>query len=73
MNEKVGISRDVPQLYRGIAATAMQSRAAAVKLFCLQCVGYVRKDVTNCTATGCALHRWRPYQQAEEDVEEASS
>jgi len=54
--------RDVPVLYRGIAANATRSRAAAVKLFCLECVGYVRRDVTNCTAPLCPLYRWRPYQ-----------
>jgi hypothetical protein len=54
-------------LYRGIAADAVRSRAAAVKLFCLECVGYTRKDVTGCTATACALYRWRPYQGERDD------
>ena len=54
--------RDVPELYRGIAASASKSRANAVKLFCLECVGYVRTDVTGCTATQCPLWTWRPYQ-----------
>lgn len=59
--------RDVPVLYRGIAADAARSRAAAVKLFCLECVGFVRRDVANCTASACALYRWRPYQGGAED------
>jgi len=54
-------------LYRGIAADAVRSRAAAVKLFCLECCGFVRKDVTGCTATACALYRWRPYQDGRDD------
>lgn len=54
--------RDVPPLYRGIAEAAKTSRAASLKLFCLECVGYVRADVTNCTARQCPLHPWRPYQ-----------
>lgn len=61
--------RDVPPLYRGIAAAAGKSRANAVKLFCLECVGYVRADVTNCTAQRCPLYRWRPYQDGQDDME----
>jgi hypothetical protein len=60
-------SRETPTLYRGVAADAVRSRAAAVKLFCLECVGYVRKDVRNCTATKCPLYRWRPYQRGDEE------
>ena len=56
--------RDVPPLYRDIAQAAPRSRAAAVKLFCLECVGFVRADVTTCTATRCPLFAWRPYQSA---------
>jgi len=41
-------------------------RSAAIKLFCRQCVcvgeGGTRDDVTNCTATDCALYPFRPYQ-----------
>jgi hypothetical protein len=51
-------------MYQGIAEEAATSRAAAVKLFCLECVGYVRPDVTNCTATRCPLYQHRPYQVA---------
>jgi hypothetical protein len=50
--------RDVPSHYQGFAERAKTSKAAAVKLFCLECVGYVRADVTNCTATKCPLFRW---------------
>lgn len=59
--------RDVPALYQGIAVAATRSRAAAVKLFCLECVGYIRKDVTECTATKCSLFRWRPYQSGDDE------
>jgi hypothetical protein len=61
------LGRDVPLLYRGVAEDARRSRAAAVKLFCLECVGYVRKDVTECSAHCCPLHPHRPYQNGEED------
>jgi hypothetical protein len=42
---------------------AQTSRAAAIKLFCLECVGDDRNEVRNCTSTNCALYRFRPYQQ----------
>jgi hypothetical protein len=64
---EIRTGRDVPPLYRGIAADALRSRAAAVKLFCLECVGYVRKDVTHCTAPKCPLYRWRPYQRGDDE------
>lgn len=67
LSRPVSPGRDVPALYRGIAQAATRSRAAAVKLFCLECVGYVRADVTGCTAPHCPLFRWRPYQSGAED------
>ncbi len=45
-----------------LRARAKTSRAAAVKLFCLECVGGVRADVRDCTACDCALYPWRPYR-----------
>jgi hypothetical protein len=62
--------REVPAVYAGIATRARSSRAAAVRLFCLQCVGYTRKDVTNCTAPKCPLYPHRPYQHGEDDADE---
>lgn len=62
------LGRDVPELYRGIAAQARRSRAAAVKLFCLECVGFARADVANCTARRCPLFAWRPYQRGDDDA-----
>lgn len=44
---------------------AKTSRAAAVKLFCVECVGGVRQDVKNCTSHDCALYPWRPYRAKE--------
>jgi hypothetical protein len=64
---KPAAGRDVPPLYRGIAAAVPRSRASAVKLFCLECVGYVRADVTTCTAQHCPLYLWRPYQDGSDE------
>lgn len=43
---------------------AKTSRASAIKLFCLECVGGCRKDVRECTAADCALYPFRPYREA---------
>ena len=43
------------------------SPRGAIKAFCLRCVGYIRGDVTDCVATACPLHHFRPYQGAEND------
>ncbi len=48
--------------FAGLRNRAQTSRAAAVKLFCVECVGGVRSDVRDCTAITCALYLHRPYQ-----------
>ena len=68
---------DAPELYRGWIRRAYEQKAAprqAIKAFCLQCTGYMRKDVAGCTALGCPLWMYRPYQHGEdEDGEEAAT
>jgi hypothetical protein len=45
-----------------LRARAKTSKAAAIKLFCLECVGGVRADVRDCTSSACALYPHRPYR-----------
>lgn len=45
------------------ALTGQTMKAASVKMKCMQCAGYSRDEVTNCTVTTCALHMHRPYQK----------
>jgi len=53
-----------------IAAIAKGSRSAAVKLHCLDCCGYVTKEVKICTSKNCCpLWLFRPYQTKEEQAE----
>ena len=55
--------QEVPKRYLPlIDRLAEGSRTAAIKLHCLQCVGYESKEVTNCTATQCPIWPVRPYQ-----------
>ncbi len=64
--------KDALPLYRGIVAKALDGTASprgAIKAFCLRCVGYVRDDVTNCTAYNCPLHKYRPYQEGAQDTD----
>lgn len=44
-----------------------KSRKAALKAFCLECVGCERKLITECTAYACPLWEYRPYQTPDED------
>lgn len=52
----------IPPLYRGLYHLAMKgnSRRAAIKSFCLECMGWQREEVYKCTAVTCPLYRYRP-------------
>ena len=58
------VMTEVPTSYRTTfkRAYAGNSRNAAIRAFCLRCVGYLRNEVRDCTAYGCPLHPYRPYQ-----------
>ena len=43
------------------AATGKGSPRNAIKAFCMECVGWVRPEVTACTATACPLYSFRPF------------
>lgn len=52
-------------LYRNQLALALTQKASprkAIQSYCLQCMGYFRDEITSCTAEGCALWEYRPYQ-----------
>ena len=67
---KVAVVRDqaiaeAPESVKNALSRAFSGSAsprAAIKAFCLQCVGYVREDIKNCSADACALHAYRPFQ-----------
>lgn len=54
----------VPVSYKATFERAYTSgsRNAAIKAFCLHCVGYLRNEVRDCTAKACPLYTHRPYQ-----------
>jgi hypothetical protein len=49
-------------LFQRVKEQKSKSKAEAIKAFCLECVGFKFKRVTNCTAPTCALFGVRPYQ-----------
>lgn len=53
------------------ALLGQMGKALALKIKCLQCVGYQREEIKLCTVITCALHPVRPYQDglASEDSE----
>ena len=42
------------------AAAGLGGRANAIRVFCLECVGWASKEVANCSAYGCPLYAFRP-------------
>ena len=65
MNDKIQKRlNDTPIKYRNIYKKAMagRNRTAAVKAFCLECMGWQREEVRNCTSVACPLYLYRPYK-----------
>jgi hypothetical protein len=57
------LREDVPKRFLPLVERiARGSKVAAVKLNCLQCVGYETAAVKECTAMACAMWLFRPYQ-----------
>jgi len=56
-------------LHSLIEKMANGSRVAAEKLQCLQCTGFDRSSVRECSSMSCPLFLYRPYQSATEEDE----
>lgn len=65
----------MPTLYRGIYDKAMsgKSRKAAMRAFCLECVGWQVNEVHSCTDAACPLHPYRPASRAAQSAPENSA
>ena len=57
--------REMPETCRNRYVKAMRGRsvASAVKAFCLECMGWSRREVKACTAQACPLYPYRPFQR----------
>jgi hypothetical protein len=55
---------EVPRIHREtyLRAATKRSRVAAVKAFCLECMGWQKGEVRKCTALTCPLWSYRPYR-----------
>lgn len=65
INERLN---QIPTSCRAVYRKAVRGKSlrAAVNAQCLECVGWQRVEVTNCTDTGCPLYAVRPYQNVSE-------
>lgn len=76
MNEQqVAHLATVPASAAGIIERAYRrtgGRSNAIKAMCLQCTGYDRKTIKECTTGACALHSWRPFQPAVKTTDPAA-
>ena len=54
---------DIPKAYQRIYDKAVKGKSlrAAAKSFCLECMGWQRDEVRQCTAMACPLFPYRPY------------
>jgi len=65
MNDKIQKRlNDMPSAYRNIYKKAMagKNRAAGVKAFCLECMGWQRNEIKNCDSVACPLYPYKPYK-----------
>ena len=67
--------KQIPKLYRGIydKAVSGKSRKAAMHAFCLECCGWVIKEVFLCTSPQCPLYPYRPQSKALQRMPESVS
>lgn len=74
VEKKYGIDRNeqvakriagMPTTCRGAYKKAVnhKSMRAAVNSQCLECVGYIRKEISVCTDLACPLYSYRPFQK----------
>jgi len=48
-------------------AMSGESRTAAMKAFCLECVCWVRSEIRLCTSPACPLYPYRPFQSGDDE------
>lgn len=51
--------RQIPKKYQKLYNKRLTSRKAAIRSFCLECVGYSEKEVKLCSDTECPLFKFR--------------
>ena len=69
------VENSVPEKHKIATRRALLgqiTRSTAIRVKCLQCCGYQREEIKECTVITCALYPVRPYQPDEvgSDMEE---
>ena len=49
-----------------LRAVTTKAPTIGIRAHCMECVGWVRAEVTQCTALACPLYGYRPFQLGEE-------
>ena len=60
-------AKEMPESYKKNYLATVSGKASprnAIKAFCIECMGYVRGEVTNCDTIDCPLNLYRPYRKA---------
>lgn len=78
MNRSEAIQKrraDMPKVYRSSydKAVSGKSRKSAMHAFCLECCGWVIKEVYLCTSPQCPLFLYRPKSRASQGAPESVS
>ena len=54
------MERNIPKKYIKLYNKGIKtSRKAAIRSFCLECMGYLEQEVILCPDTTCPLYKWR--------------
>jgi len=64
--KRAGRLGTTPSPYRGMFERSWLKKcppSMAIKCFCLECIGFEKKAITECTAWACPLWAYRPYQK----------
>ena len=57
--------QDVPPKYRKAYLRVLEDRASprqAIKVMCMDCIGWEVKEVANCQSVACPLYCFRPFK-----------
>ncbi len=57
---------DMPSKYRKLydrCTTGKASPRDVIKMQCLECFGWVRKEMVKCNSYACPLYSYRPYRK----------
>jgi len=55
----------IPPKYKTHFKKAVKSRKSAITAMCLECMGYVKSEIPECTDIACPLYSHRPYVSRE--------